>query len=440
MCKSKEKNKEVFMRRFILIILTGVLFCQGLSGAEWKAGFSQWRMEQALDALEEFAGEIEDIREINGNMYYAALCKRINSYGREIIPLMLRDVEDKGKDWKYRYMLMDRLLFVKGRKSEDQSLFCNTLTKILQDKDEPLNLRINSIDALSRLAGTSSLMDKAKRAEVARKLIAIASDKTEPTQIRWEIINDLDRFAKRFGDVLFEPLLSFCEDTDTHIRAISISTLVVLARFIQNDSLETVIKSFLVEKLRDEEDRLVKEQITYGIKTLKVRESIPLLLESLKSGIYCNKVEAAELLGLMKVQEAVPELISILKDGERDALLVSKVCIALGRIGDRSAIEPMREVLKGSRYGAYHGAAIGLAMLGAREATEDIEEKFLSLDGFDETLAMALLVLGGKGKVEVVKRKAGRNLRSLGGIKEVIKTVEEGKGIDIQLIERFVRR
>lgn len=250
----------------------------------------------------------------------------------------------------------------------------------------------------------------------------------------------MDRFAKRFGDVLFEPLLSFCEDTDTHIRAISISTLVVLARFIQNDSLETVIKSFLVEKLRDEEDRLVKEQITYGIKTLKVRESIPLLLESLKSGIYCNKVEAAELLGLMKVQEAVPELISILKDGERDALLVSKVCIALGRIGDRSAIEPMREVLKGSRYGAYHGAAIGLAMLGAREATEDIEEKFLSLDGFDETLAMALLVLGGKGKVEVVKRKAGRNLRSLGGIKEVIKTVEEGKGIDIQLIERFVRR
>jgi len=415
------------MRRFILIILTGVLFCQGLSGAEWKAGFSQWRMERALDALEEFAGEIEDIREINGNMYYAALCKRINSYGREIIPLMLRDLEDKGKDWKYRYMLVDRLVFVKGKTSADQWEICRVLLRLLEDRKEKRELRSNVIDGLSRLAGSSSRMDDRKRVRVMEELLKIADNDGEGHRIRWEVIRDLSRFAK-YDTILLEPMLRLSEEADRDMRAISISNLVTIAHFTHNEFIKSRIKSVLVDRLQVEQDDLVKEQIIYGIKTLKVREAIPLLMESLRDGRYCSRAQAAELLGIMKVREAVPLLIEGLKDNT-PSMLRYEAALALGKIGDKRAVEPLINILN---TGSSSAAARALGMLGDKRAVKPLME-LLEREGYDPRTVEALIRLDAREAIPLIEEKMPKGKKLYGSeaeIKDKFERFKRGENID----------
>ncbi len=415
------------MRRHGLLLML-LFFCQMYGET------SQREMERTLRRLEKFAGKIEKMSDVNWNPVYAGLCRKINSYGRAVIPLLLRDVQDKSKDWKYRYMVIDRLIFVEGKTPDDQWLICKVLLEIAEDRNENVELRKNSVDALSRLAGASSLMDDERRREVMKGLIKIAEDEGEALWLRWEVLRDLARFAKPFGDEMHESLLRFAEDRHRDIRAISISTLVIIARLTENETVRDKIKSFLVEEMQVEEDNLVKDQIIFGIKTLKIKEAIPYLLESLKTGKYCHKAVAAELLGMFKVKEAVPLLIEALKEDNRDCMLSGNAAEALGKIGDKRAIKPLIDLLRESKTGTWADAAIALARLNAVEAIGPMMEKFKALKHFDEEIAMALMALNAREAIPLIEErlKEVSHPQAYRGIKEMLEKFKKGEKIEIR--------
>ena len=396
-------------KRFLVVLMVFGLFAIQLQAWPWssfkkgsQSQVSVREMERTLSRLEKFAGKIEKMSDVDWNPVYAGLCYTINDYGRAVIPLLLRDVQDKSKDWKYRYMLVDRLIFVEGKEADDQWLICEELMTISENNDEEANLRKNSINALSRLAGTSSLMDDERRREVAKELVGLAKDNREDFQIRWEVIRDLSRFAKHYGDIIEEPLLELSSDTNNRIRASSISTLVTVSNFSQDVSIKSRVNTLLVNRLKVEQDNLVKDQIIYGIKTLKVREAIPLLMESLKIGKYCGKGYAAELLGIMKVREAVPYLIGGLWN-EKNSLISYRCSEALGRIGDERAVEPLIELLTKGRFG--ESAAIPLAKIGDRGAIQPLIEKLEGDTVFQWDVAQALIMLNAREAIPVIEGK-----------------------------------
>src|SRR4051812_6749677 len=67
------------------------------------------------------------------------------------------------------------------------------------------------------------------------------------------------------------------------------------------------------------------------------------LIDSLITPHSLTRAHAAESLGILKALTSVPELILSLKDSYR--LVRSYAARALGKIGDKSAIEPLLDVL-----------------------------------------------------------------------------------------------
>ncbi|RKZ22088.1 hypothetical protein DRQ18_03235, partial [bacterium] len=231
-----------------------------------------------------------------------------------------------------------------------------------------------------------------------------------------------------------ESLLRFAEDRHRDIRAISISTLVIIARLTENETVRDKIKSFLVEKMQVEKDNLVKDQIIFGIKTLKIKEAIPYLLESLKTGKYCHKAVAAELLGMFKVKEAVPLLIEGLKDKDRYfAMICAK---ALGEIGDERAVDALIEAL-GRKGGIGGEAATSLAKIGNRKAIPALIEvlKDKSADTyFKQGVIVSLMRLGAREAIplieEVIREGKRKVPQAWGGMEEMLIKFKNGERID----------
>jgi HEAT repeat protein len=127
-------------------------------------------------------------------------------------------------------------------------------------------------------------------------------------------------------------------------------------------------------------------------------------MESLETGRYCEKYEAAKLLGTMKANEAVPLLIEALKDS--GLFVRERAAFALGEIGDKRAVPPLIELLlhkeKGS--GTYLDAAKALGKIGDRRAIRPIMERF-SKSHFNYCFVKALIRLDAREAIPLIEEK-----------------------------------
>ncbi len=422
-------------RKLIVLIILGLISIQ-LQGWPWGSAkkesqpqVSLKEMERTLARLEKFAQRIEKLSEVDWNPVYAGLCLTIKDYGSPVVPLLLRDMQDEKKDWKYRYMLMTASIFVKDKTPDDQEKIVDVMMMILRDEAVNKKLMKHCVWVLSRLAETSSLMDGDKREKVAKELVVLAQDNAENLQMRMEILRDLSRFAKRYGEILVEPLMELSTDANNKIRAESMSTLVTVSNFSQDEGVKSRINSHLVTRLKIEQDNRVKDEIIFGIKTGEVKEAIPLLMESLKTGKYCHQSRAAELLGIMEVKEAVPLLIEGLMN-ERNSLIAYRSAEALGNIGDKRAIEPLIDLLDNVRWGEI--AAIPLAKIGDKRAIQPLIEKLEEETVFAWDIAQALIMLNAREAIPLIESKMpkGKLYGSAQEFKENFEKFKMGNNIE----------
>lgn len=399
---------------------------------------SHQQMENTLARLEKFAWGIEQMSDVDWNPVYAGLCHTINDYGRAVIPLLLRDVHDKKKDWKYRYMLLQRCVFVNGKTKEDAINIVKEYIEVIKDKEERQEVREWAADGLSLMGIQSDEIEGVKRPEaewfsllvseerkrIVSALISVSEDKSEHQKVRWRAIRALSTFSDQSEEII--PILMECSNEPSQdIRARAISTLWGIGMTAEKER----IGSILVNKLRDEQDNLVKDQIIYGIKTLEVREAIPLLMESLRTGKYCHKSQAAELLGIMKVNDAVPLLIEGLKD-ESNSLISLRSAEALGRIADKRAVEPLIDLLRTGRWG--ETAAIPLAQIGDKRAIQPLMEKLRKEPFLVWNVAQALMMLDAREAIPLIENKMpkGKLYGSAYQFKENFESFKNGEVID----------
>lgn len=411
-------------RSFIIIFLIFIFLFLHAYALPWDS--PEVKARKLVDKLEKFASELDGV-DIAWNPTYAGLAKEITEIGPVIVPILIEEVLDTTNAWNFRYLCVDRLLFIEGMDRENGEMILDAYLKIMRNEDEIMALRKNAIDAISRLAGTRSLMGDSLRLRFAEELTEIAVDVSRETVIRLEVIGKLTRFAKHYGDVIVEPLFKCTNDPSGRIRAASLGTLITVAGFgYEKDK----VGSILVEKLKVEEHRILKDEILFGIKVLKVQGAIPLLMESLETGKYCSKSQAAELLGIMEVKRAVPLLIKALKEVNA-GLLRCEAAEALGEIGDKRAVEPLIEVLLNDNLGAYLDAAEALGKIGDKKAIKPLMER-LSRINFHPSLVQALIRLEAREAIPLIEEKMpkGRLYGSDAEVKENLEKFKRGEKLE----------
>ncbi len=391
-----------------------------LQAYAWPWDSPEEKARKLVDKLEEFASELDGVN-VAWNPTYAGLAREITGSGPVIVPILIEEVLDTTNAWNFRYLCVDRLLFIEGMDRENGEMILDAYLKIMRNEDEIMALRKNAIDAISRLAGTRSLIGDSLRQRFAEELAEIAVDESRETVIRLEVIGKLTRFAKHYGDVIAGPLFKCTNDPSGRIRAASLGTLITVVGFGYE---KEKVGSILVEKLKVEEHRILKDEILFGIKVLKVQGAIPLLMESLETGKYCSKSQAAELLGIMEVKEAVSLLIEAL----RDYSTRSQAALALGNIGDRRAVKPLIEVMN---TGTSSSAVIALGEIGDKRAIQPLME-LLERRGFDPRLVKSLIKLEAREAIPLIEEKMpeGRLYGSDAEAKENLEKFKRGEKLE----------
>ena len=403
-----------------------------LRGAFWDS--PEKRIERRLRKFEKIAEKIKDYEEVAWNPLYRKAYFDVIKLGREALPYLLRDAKDKEKHWRYRYFAMEFIGAIEDATAEDRREIYRTLLGIIQDESESLEIRKKAVFSLCRSAvrGKGRDEEREDREECVQSLIKLMLDRNQPVKLRWLIIDFIHVFED-LGDVVVDALEKSLKDSNAEIRAISATTLSGIASSGEKKMKEK-ITDILISHLETERSLLVQEQIISGMKVLKDRRIIPYLLESLKTGRYCSKAQAAELLGMFKVKEAVPLLIEALKEDNRDCMLSGNAAEALGKIGDKRAIKPLIDLLRESKTGTWADAAIALARLNAVEAIGPMMEKFKALKHFDEEIAMALMALNAREAIPLIEErlKEVSHPQAYRGIKEMLEKFKKGEKIEIR--------
>ncbi|MFN3966125.1 MAG: HEAT repeat domain-containing protein [Endomicrobiia bacterium] len=183
-----------------------------------------------------------------------------------------------------------------------------------------------------------------KRQKYALKIIAIMEDTMSDTLIR--IIKESDDYItrkicavalKNIGENAIKKLL---DSIDLSISTTTIRRIIDIFDIIQSD--ETIDK---ISQLIDYPDKDVKKMLLRQLQKIGSQEAKNLLIKKLKDKDVV--LIAVRILGELKCQEAVDEIIKLAKTD--NTALQEEVCIALGTIGDRKAIGVLGELLKGKK-------------------------------------------------------------------------------------------
>ncbi len=103
--------------------------------------------------------------------------------------------------------------------------------------------------------------------------------------------------------------------------------------------------------------------------------AVPPLLEALKNEPPRKRFLICEILGQIRDPRAVPALIDRLKDQEANPSVASAAARALGRLGDRRAVEPLMEKLDTPDRELLYNTIVALGNLRSKQAVESILEK-----------------------------------------------------------------
>lgn len=122
----------------------------------------------------------------------------------------------------------------------------------------------------------------------------------------------------------------------------------------------------LFESLRDPEHRFLAAKY---LGELGVQEAIPDLIRLLRGGDAATRSSAAEALGMLDARTATPDLVELAR---HDELVVPRTfaITALGSLGDARAVEPLSELLSDENILIRQSAARALGALGDDTAIE----------------------------------------------------------------------
>ena len=249
-----------------------------------------------------------------------------------------------------------------GKKAEEETTTDKMITAFINKR----NPRIYRKYAASKLGHTL------KDPKAVEPLIKVLQDKTEHELIRAEAAFTLGLI----GDTrAIEPLIEALNDESYEVQ---IHVLRGLVKFKD----ERIVKPLLaVTKSEDPKKRAIA---TTGLK-INTPEVVATLIKLIKEDPYFySKYDAVESLGETRTrnEEAFQILLEVLDgkyvekeydSGDRD-LLISTAILALGKIGDKRAVEPLLKILEDDPI-RYLEAAIALGNIGDRRALAPLRKR-----------------------------------------------------------------
>jgi HEAT repeat protein len=374
-----------------------------------------------LSELEEIARKAEDLDQIGWNPRANLLMKKLQGLGNPAVQPTITEMFNKDNDWKFRFVCIDLLHGIEELSEEEGNKIVQSYVEMLWNEGEEGILRGRAAHALERIGVTSEahtmteekagiklpqhpwpkLLPSNIKEDIVDTLIVLSLDDGTSNSVRCQSIRALCTYYD-FADSIINSIAPLLSSSNEEIRTTVVNTLGGIGMMAGRDP----IGKILVIELQKGERGLTYDQVLFWIKGLKIKESIPLLLESLETGKYCSKAKAAKILGEMKVEEAENELINLLGEGNFDEKC--RAAEALGDIGSKKAVEPLIKVL-GTNLSVTNRAAEALGKIGDPKAIKPLMEIFKEGKkyhlGATESIPMALMALGATEAIPLIEKR-----------------------------------
>lgn len=169
----------------------------------------------------------------------------------------------------------------------------------------------------------------------------------------WQIRLQAPEILVEFGNKIEEPLLVALKDDNKWAK---VGAANVLGRIRSEEAVLSLIG------LLEDQERTVRDEAAVALSRIKSERAVEPLLDLLKHETSYVREEAAWVLGEMKSKDAVQPLIQAL--GDRDICWMAAV--ALGKIGDQQAIEPLKKKMENFDTRVGQAAAWALARMKSR--------------------------------------------------------------------------
>jgi HEAT repeat protein len=416
------------LRRILVVLIIFCLLTIQLQGWPWDS--PDVKAGKYLGKIEVIAKNAETIDQIGWNPRANVLMKKLQKFGSPAVQPTINNMLNKDKDWKFRFVCIDLLHGIKDLDTEDGYKIVQSYVILLWDKNEDVILRERLAHALGRIGVTSEahrkteekagielpqhlwpkLLSSEIREDIVDTLIALSLDDGTPISLRYSSIGALCTYYD-FANIIIDSLTNLLNSSNDKLCAGIVNTLGGIGMMAERERIGDILVGVLRTKAKD---NLASEQAIFWIKGLKIRAAIPFLLESLENGKYCSKAESAEILGILKVKEAVPLLIDA-SEQTKDALLAYESIMALGKIGDERALETLLKIVK-SEWSTADDAARALGLIGSKRA-----------------VPVLIDVLENENTRMSVKKAASVSLMMLGAIESIPlieNAINEGKKVD----------
>ncbi|MFA5255571.1 MAG: HEAT repeat domain-containing protein [Candidatus Omnitrophota bacterium] len=274
------------------------------------------------------------------------------------------------------------------------------------EKIEKAQKKGAAIQPLQNPAGeTSAATPTAPQAETQKSINTLLKELEDKSwDIRYRAATDL---GKTKNKIAIQPLIEAVQDESNHVREAAMEGLVKMGqpavmpiieamkerglRFYADILIKIGQPSVqpLIAELKGNGSRIFKAYCAYALGKIGDKQAVQPLLEALKNVSSEIRADAASALGEIGDKQAVQHLFEALKDGSRDVRKYA--AIALSKLGHREVAQQLIEALKDKDWHVRESAADTLNQIGWAPQTE--KEKITFWIAYNE---MSKLVKLGK--------------------------------------------
>lgn len=208
----------------------------------------------------------------------------------------------------------------------------------------------------------SEIIAEQKDPAVVPTLIRVMMDKKDHEGARSDAAFTLGMIGDKRA---IEPLIEALQDESVRIDALR-----ALGMFEDERAIEP-IREFLKSGDLDSTERILAARALKGNNSNVAKILIPLAKDDSDETV---RGQALRSLGTTKDEEAFQFLVKVLEDDDTSHYEQSCAIEALGNMGNRRAIDLLIKVLREGRMGLYRDAAESLAKIGDKRALEPIKE------------------------------------------------------------------
>lgn len=157
--------------------------------------------------------------------------------------------------------------------------------------------------------------------------------------------------------------------------------------------------------------------------------AVPSLLTALENYKARKRFLICEILGRIRDPEAVPALIDHLEDSEANPSVASAAARALGQLGDRRAIEPLKKVLDTSDVELQYNAIEALGNLRAKDTVDALLQKVDSDRTTFYQMRVSNAAISALGSLRTTKPAVLKKFKSI--LTSESSTTEEATGLPV---------